>query len=210
MARTAITDTLIETGAAVTALAGHITDPSTPGLGAWDVRGLAGHLLRALRTPITYLAGDPAPRVEIRDAAGYFTAYLDRRHDDPAQTDSAVAERGTAELADADTGAIQSAFSIAVSDLDAAVDAAPSGFIIAGPFGGIELDAYLETRIFEATVHGLDLAHAISLPAWRPPAAALRRSVAILLEVALRRDDAARLLGVMTGRSWAEPGAILR
>ena len=35
----------------VTAVVTRITDFAAPGLGAWDVLGLTGHLLRAIRTP---------------------------------------------------------------------------------------------------------------------------------------------------------------
>lgn len=36
----------------VTAVVTKITDFTAPGLGAWDVMGLTGHLLRAIRTPL--------------------------------------------------------------------------------------------------------------------------------------------------------------
>jgi hypothetical protein len=121
-----------------------------------------------------------------------------------------VAARGAIQLAGADGPGITAAFAATLRDLETALDAAPSEFVVAGPFGGISLDAYLETRVLEATVHGLDLAHALGEPAWRPPAAALRISLHLLTELALRRSEAARLLGMMTGRSWAEPAAVLR
>ena len=82
----------------VTVVVTKITDFTAPGLGAWDVLGLTGHLLRAIRTPLTYLA-EPEPHGKpLPDAAAYYEKYLQRRADDPAVFDRAVADRGSRNL----------------------------------------------------------------------------------------------------------------
>ncbi len=40
-----------------------LSDFSIAGLGTWDLRGLAGHFVRAIRTPIAYLQ-EPVPEGE--------------------------------------------------------------------------------------------------------------------------------------------------
>ena len=200
MTRHPVVRTLLDVGGAVTDLTTSIVDPSAPGLGVWDIRGLAGHLLRAFRTPSAYLDRPSAEDIEHSDAAAYFVAYLERRDSAPAPTDDEVADRGSAELPGADALGITAAYRDSLASLESKLDAAPADFIVPSPFGAIALPDYLETRVFEATVHGLDLANALDMSQWRTPPDAMRMCLILLSEIAVRRDAAGELVRALTGR----------
>lgn len=197
---------LVDTGAAVLALVRSITEPRAPALGVWDTAGLSGHLLRAFRTPLRYLATDPAPEIDLESAAAYFAGYVTQRTVDAPAVDDAVATRGAAELADgADPNQIIEAYETTLSELTEALNRADPSFIVASPFGGIVLDTYLETRVFEATVHGLDLARALGNTEWTPPIAATELTLGLLVDLALEQHVAPQVILALTGRTVALP-----
>jgi hypothetical protein len=73
------------------------------------------------------------------------------------------------------------------------------------PFGGIRLREYLPTRTFELTVHGLDLTHALGVPA-ALPAAALEASLNLAAALAVHTGKAGHLLLAATGRRQLPAG----
>lgn len=162
-----------------------------PGLGEWTIRDLVGHTSRALTTVEAYLA-QPAPRIEIEDAAGYYTAT--RTGVDHA----AVAERGRA--AGADLGSDPAA---AVADLAARVaarvQAAPEDATVRTLVGGMRLDDYLPTRVLELTVHSLDiLVAAGASPAF--PDAPLRVTYRLVADLAADDPQGPAALLALAGR----------
>ena len=71
--------------------------------------------------------------------------------------------------------------------------------LLTTPAGGMTLEAYLPTRVFELAVHTLDLAKAVGAPA-QPPADALALSLRLASDLALRRGQAETVLRALTGR----------
>jgi hypothetical protein len=192
-------DLYLESVDALTPIVVEIEDLTAPGLGVWDVRGLAGHLLRALRTPVTYLA-EPEPETdEVLDAPGYYVAYLDWRSANPAVSDDAIATRGAFELQDATALAVGEAFRQATWDLKLALATTDGDRVVATPTGAITIDAYLQTRMVEVVTHGMDLSRATG-QVWEPSQHAVAAVLAILGAVAVRRGTGFDLLAVMTGR----------
>ncbi len=188
----------------VTAVIPKITDFTAPGLGVWDVMGLTGHLLRAIRTPLTYLA-EPEPSGEpLPDAAAYYERYLRRRADGPATVDRAVADRGSEELAALTPAEVAPAFENAASALRSVLPATPAERRLPSPMGVMRIQDYLRTRNLEVVVHGVDLSRATGVP-WQPPDEPLQDTLTLLTEVALRRGRATDLLMVLTGRQADTP-----
>ena len=163
-----------------------------PGLGEWSVRDLVGHTSRSLLTVETYL-DQPAPSAEIPDAVGYYVKVLELYGDS-----TAVAHRGR------DAGAALGADpAAAVREIATRVQRrlaeVPDNPLLATPAGGMTLEAYLPTRVFELVVHSLDLAKATGAPA-EPPADALALSLRLASDLALRRGQAETVLLALTGR----------
>ena len=160
------------------------------------MRELAGHAGRALSTVERYLA-EPPDRVEVPSASRYFELVL--------RTPAAeVAERGRAAgraLGDDPAGALAEAAGRAMI----AVSGAPPNALVSTPVGGMRLADYLPTRIFELTVHSLDLARAVGLEV-EPPRAAIEVSLQIVAELAAAPARAVPLLLAVTGRGPLPPG----
>jgi hypothetical protein len=79
------------------------------------------------------------------------------------------------------------------------VAAASDTTLLKTPVGGMRLLDYLPTRVFELTIHTLDLATAAALAA-PPPEAAARVTSALVVELALSGRKIAPLLRAATGR----------
>ena len=172
---------------------------AAPGLGVWTVRELAGHAGRGLTTVEEYLAdpGSSTPGDPVVGAATYFLVTRDnpRLHQD-------VAERGRqAGAALGERAGTTPAGELAVSaDRVVAVARAASpaaGF--ATRFGPLDFATYLATRAVELVVHTLDLERACSFP-FDMPARAGSLAVAVVGELALRRDSAGEVLLALGGR----------
>jgi uncharacterized protein (TIGR03083 family) len=166
-------------------------DWARPGLGVWSVRELVGHASRALVTVPTYLARPPE-RVDLPTPVDYYlrTSALASAPE--------VAERGrqAAEALGDEPAATLARF---MGQAVMAVGDAPGGALVGTPWGGMRLPDYLRTRIFELTVHTLDLAAALGLEA-RPPEPAAQVSMALAAELAVRTGQAGPLLLAVTGR----------
>ena len=173
-------------------------DLEKPGLGVWSVRELIAHASRGLLTIENGLQ-NPAASITADDPAGYFLAALSG-----GDIHEQVAERGRQAAAALGPDPRPAVPPIAERVL-AQVAAADDDQLVTTYGGGMRLGAYLPTRIFELTVHSLDLAAALGIEV-EPPPAALRLSLDIVEEVALRRGKGATLLRALTGRARLPTG----
>ena len=81
----------------------------------------------------------------------------------------------------------------------AALDAVNGDPLIVTIAGGMRVDAYLPTRIFELAVHSLDIAAAIGVPATLP-APVLADALQLAAEIVTLRGEGEGLLLSLTGR----------
>jgi hypothetical protein len=164
-----------------------------PGLGEWDLRALVGHASRSLVTVDTYL-DQPADAVAVPNAPAYYLAIAGIGEADR----DAVVERGRqAGLALGEDPAAH------VRDLAERVFARlasyDASYLLTTIAGGMPLDEYLRTRIFELVVHGLDIAVASGVdPAFAEPP--LIDAATLAAEVAVRSGRGRELLLATTGR----------
>ncbi|ETW93922.1 MAG: hypothetical protein ETSY2_50555, partial [Candidatus Entotheonella gemina] len=168
-------------------------------LGEWTVRDLVGHTNRALLTVETYL-GQPAAVVEVERPADYFIRARAALAD-PAAVAARGREAGQALGADPVTAVRETAERV-LAKVGGAVDDA----CLTTPVGGMRLIDYLPTRVFELTVHTLDLSAAISVPVTLPEGAAALTLDLVADLVASRPDRVAPLLLAATGRQALPPG----
>jgi uncharacterized protein (TIGR03083 family) len=128
---------------------------------AWDVRGLAGHMPRDVDRLVDYLRA-PAPAEADTGAAEYFRRY------DPVVDAPAVAARSIERAAGFATGdELVDAFAITWRRAIDIARAAGPGRLVAVTWGPtMRLDDYLDTRVLEMVVHGLDLADALQVEEW--------------------------------------------
>ena len=167
-------------------------------LGEWTVRDLVGHTNRALATVEMYL-DKPAKSVELTRPMDYFLRAKASLAD-PA----AVAERGRAAgkaLGDEPAAVVR----ITATRVLARLASEPDAALVTTPVGGMRLIDYLPTRIFELTVHTLDLAAAVSLEVTVSDTAA-QLVFALIGDLALQTGKAAPLLLATTGRGPLQAG----
>jgi uncharacterized protein (TIGR03083 family) len=173
-------------------------DLTGPGLGDWDLRALVGHTARSLVTVETYLA-EPAAEVEVPTAAAYYRAIA---HAGGANT-SDVTERGRAAgaaLGEDPAGQVRDLRDRVAEMLPAYAD----DYALVTIAGGMRLDEYLRTRVFELVVHGLDIAAATGVdPDFHD--APLLDAARLAAEVITLSGRVPELLLAVTGRS-AFPG----
>jgi len=164
-----------------------------PGLGEWDLRSLVGHASRSLVTVISYLQ-QPAAQEDVPSAAAYYDFVVRATGADPA----AVTERGR--QAGIALG-VRPALTIRtlVDEALAALDAVNGDPLIATIAGGMRVDAYLPTRIFELAVHSLDIAAAIGVPETLP-SRVLADALKLAAEIVTLRGEGEGLLLSLTGR----------
>lgn len=182
-------------------------DLTLPALGEWDLAGLIGHYLRAIRTPLEYLTLEPPTDTPLPGAAAYLAAYLAWRSENPAAADGAVAKRGRQEVDSSETdlaGLIRGDVAHLVRELE---EESPNR-LIATRFGSLRLDHYMRTRTMELVIHGLDIARAIGKD-WAPPPAQLLDVLALLNEIAIARETAVDLVLALSGRTPPSPDEVL-
>lgn len=170
-----------------------------PGLGDWDLRALVGHASRSLVTVITYLPRTTEIAV-VTSVAQYYEAAVEMMAADPA----AVTERGRQAgkaLGDDPVVTVRDL----VDQCLTALDATPGDPVIETIVGGMRLEQYLVTRIFELVVHGLDIGAATGSPAV-PPDESLVESLRLAVDVAVLRGRGAELLLALTGRGTLAAG----
>lgn len=167
-----------------------------PGLGQWDVRALVGHTSRSLTTVSSYVSR-PAEKADITSPQDYYVRIKDAAHIADPQ---AIVERGRQAgkaLGVDPAAAVDALVSAALGALEAAADDQPIT-VIRGL--GIRLAHYLTTRIFELTVHSLDIAAATGLDCCLP-AASLGESTLLATRIALTLGEAPTVLRALTGRN---------
>lgn len=167
-----------------------------PGLGVWTIRDLAGHAGRALSVTEAYLdvaEGDADP-VTLEHPIDYYRAVADGGYADHA----AIAERGRQagrELGVDPAGTLGELAARVLQRVDREPDTAP----VATPFGTMALVDYLPSRVFELTVHRLDVIEAAGIhDVDGRPGVAL--SLVVAAGIAGLRPDAAAALLAVTGR----------
>ena len=132
----------------------------------WNVKGLVGHLWRDVDRIVAYAGGPgsgPAARAET-DAVSYWRSY------DPVVEGPLISQRSS-EVADRfSTGAdLAASFARHWPECIAAARAMQPGHVVRTRLTWIRIDEFVGTRVVEATVHGLDLAEAITMPPWPTP-----------------------------------------
>jgi len=164
-----------------------------PGLGEWDLRSLVGHTGRSLITVTTYLTR-PTEVVDVPSAVEYYRWTVQQIGADPA----GVAERGRqAGIALGEDPA--AAVRLLRDDAVTAVRQVDGDPIIETIAGGMHVSAYLPTRIFELTVHTLDIAAALGRVVAAPPEP-LGDALDLAAKLALLKGDGEELLLGLTGR----------
>lgn len=168
-----------------------------PGLGEWSLRELIGHTSRAISTVTEYLAVPEPAASTLHSASEYLELVLRRQGDDEA-----IALRGKAaaqQLGDD----LPNALARFIAEAIAAVDAADPERRIAVGRGGagvaMPLAEYLRTRVFELTVHGVDIADAAGFE-WTPPTAHLIDALHLAAVNASARHQGVEALRMLTGR----------
>lgn len=164
-----------------------------PALGVWSVRSLVGHSSRSI-TRIEEFGARRAPAADVASAADHYRRSLGR-----ANASEQIAERGR------EAGQALGADPLAAMLEDWAraeriLDATDEDEIIAYDNGGIRFGDYIETRVFELTIHALDLANAIGVEA-QPPREALAVALRTLAAIALESGRGAELALAATGRA---------
>jgi hypothetical protein len=168
-------------------------------LAEFSVRGLAGHLRRAMTTVEAYLdqpAPDPADTAaagtEVITGAAYFAGVLPADRDLDSEFNRAIRQRGV-ESAPGDPDDFVQEWAETAAEVIGRLEREPDDRLVQ-VYGGLvlTLDEYLVTRLIEVVVHVDDLAVSLDVapPVLSPAATGL--VITTLVEVArLRHGDAA-------------------
>jgi uncharacterized protein (TIGR03083 family) len=173
-----------------------------PGLGEWTVRDLTGHAARGLLTIEQYLQSATSGEPEIGSPVTYFLKALGSG--DKTALNANVAQRGREAGAALGANPAAEIRSIAARVLSK-IEAVPDGTLIPTTFGTMRFIDYLPTRIFELTIHSLDLAAALGRPD-QPPETALAVTLELASGLAIRQSRAGELLLAITGRQALAAG----
>jgi uncharacterized protein (TIGR03083 family) len=176
----------------------------------WNVKGLVGHLWRDVDRIVAYAGGPgsgPAARAET-DAVSYWRSY------DPVVEGPLISQRSS-EVADRfATGAdLATSFARHWPECIAAARAMKPGDVVRTRLTWIRIDEFVGTRVVEATVHGLDLAEAITMPPWPTPGGlAITHAILVALlgdppPTSLASDEIA-FIETATGRRPLEAAAL--
>jgi uncharacterized protein (TIGR03083 family) len=166
-------------------------------LAEFPVRGLAGHLLRAMTSVEGYLdRPEPGagPDLAVVSPADYCAALAEAGNDLDSEFHRAIRRRGLDE-ASGTPEELALAWSRTAARLGDRLQS-ESGDRLVQVFGDmvLTLDDYLVTRLVELVVHADDLAASLGVPPAPLPAAATGLVIATLVEVArIRHGDAAVL-----------------
>jgi uncharacterized protein (TIGR03083 family) len=165
-----------------------------PGLGEWSVRSLVGHGSRALITVQEYLdAGAEAATID--SPVAYFVRVMSG-----GGNAAGVAARGVTAgiaLGEDPKGALLAIRERVLARLATAAD----GDLVGLPWGGMTLRQYLPTRVFELTIHTLDVAAALGIADEIVlPASAVAVTSELTALLALEQGQVAALLLAATGR----------
>ncbi len=170
-----------------------------PGLGDWNMRALVGHTSRSLITVSEYLR-TPADRADVSDAVAYYVWV--REYSSSAGAE-AINERGRQagrDLGSDPASTVDGLVARALADVAQAGD--PAIRVIGGL--GIRLSDYLQTRIFELAVHGMDIARAAGIDA-ELPSDVLEDATLLAARIAVRLGQGETVLSALTGRTALPP-----
>jgi hypothetical protein len=156
------------------------------------VRDLIGHATRALLTVETYLA-KPADCVDIERPVDYFLRAMASLAD-PAAVAARGREAGQA-LGARPASMVRDIATRVLTQIRTVTDET----VLSTPVGGMRLIDYLPTRVFELSIHTLDIAAALSAEVSIPLTAA-RVTLQLIVELALQPGKTAPLLLAATGR----------
>jgi uncharacterized protein (TIGR03083 family) len=178
------------------ALAERFDGPSA--LAEFSVRGLAGHLRRAMTVVPAYLdqsSGGPGGGGEdVPSAAAYYARIMPADRDLDSDFNRAIRQRGV-ESAPGSAEDFPAEWAQTAGEVIARLDQEPPDRRVP-VFGGLVmgLDDYLVTRIVELVVHADDLAVSLGVDPPGLPPAATGVAISTLVEVArLRHGDVAVL-----------------
>jgi Mycothiol maleylpyruvate isomerase N-terminal domain len=173
------------------ALAARWEEPSA--LERFSLRGLAGHLLRAVTSVEVYLDRPEPPPEGAISAAAYYSAAVSET-DLAGELHTAIRQRGE-DTAAGGPAALAADWVAAADRMRARLGAEPPGRRVRVLYDLVlTLDDYLATRVVELCVHADDLAVSLDEPPPALPEAATGVAVTTLVEVArLRRGDTAVL-----------------
>jgi len=163
-----------------------------PGLGVWNIRALVGHTSRALLTVEQYSA-EPLTETQVDSAITYFVRALNEADSNE------IADRGKSagiELGADPAGTVRS---IADRVLQGIANV-PDEAILGTPRGAVRMVDYLQTRVFELTVHTMDIQAALNQPL-TPPQPALLTTMRILADLAVAQGRGADVALALTGRN---------
>jgi mycothiol maleylpyruvate isomerase-like protein len=168
---------------------------SPSALAEFSVRGLAGHLRRAMTVVEGYL-DETAPTtssttdIETVSAAEYYATVLPAEPDLDSDFHRAIRQRGM-ESAPARPDDFSREWAETASDLITRLEQEPEDRLVE-VFGGLvlTLDEYLATRLIELVVHADDLAASLDIDPPGLPPAATGLVITTLVEVArIRHGD---------------------
>jgi Mycothiol maleylpyruvate isomerase N-terminal domain len=158
------------------------------------VRELFGHTTRAFLTIEQYLGQDPDGEV-LASAAVYFRRSFES---DPT-IHEAIAARGRQSAAAVGDDPVAAA-QVLCARVQALVDQTPDDALVALPSGSaMEFATYLETRVCELVLHGIDLEDALGLEPIMP-AGPVALVAEIMVDLIDRLDDRT-VLRLLTGRT---------
>jgi uncharacterized protein (TIGR03083 family) len=161
-------------------LRAHWEQPSA--LQSFSIKGLAGHLVRAVQAPVSYLALDIPPGTEPVPAVDYYAPVLASMGE---AGNRAVIVRGE-ENAGGSAADLLEVYDRAITDLTRALDGEPSDRLIRVYMDVVlRYDDYLLSRICEVLIHADDLA--VSLGIEPPPTPQMASDLAIDHLVAVAR-----------------------
>jgi uncharacterized protein (TIGR03083 family) len=193
------------------ALVARFDGPSA--LAEFSVRGLAGHLLRAMTSAEGYLDGPepdagPGTGTEVISAAAYYAAVIGAGTDIDDDLHRAVRQRGV-EAASGPPGEFAAVWDSTADRLRARLASEPTGRLVQ-VYGDLvlTLDDYLITRLVELVVHADDLAVSLGVAPPPLPAATTGLAIATLVEVARCRHGDAAVLRGLTRRERDVVGAL--
>ena len=169
-------------------------------LAGFSVRGLAGHLLRAMTSVDGYLDRAEPAKGEPISAAEYYAAILAVDTDINSDLHRSVRQRGE-EAAAGPAEEFAAGWNGTAARLRVRLTGADPGRLVQ-VYGDrvLTLDEYLVTRLIEVVVHGDDLAASLGVPAPPLPPAATGLAVATLVEVARLRHGDGAVLRALTRR----------
>lgn len=178
-------------------VARHWDDDSA--LEGYSVSGLAGHTVRAILTPLTYLR-QPAPEGDPVGPAEYFVHALANYDPIESLEHATVRDRGQRAAAEGPAALVERADE-AIAELEQILRTIDDNRLVT-VFSDLvmNVDEYLVTRILEMVIHLDDLASSVSEPLPQPPGDAIDLTLATSIEIAAIRHGHTALLRALTRR----------